>query len=224
MRRPPSAMRTPAGRTTSRSRRAGRDSCGSAASFIRSGIGAKRYISFSCQCSCMRMPRISGKADCRFSVSPALSSKQVGIADDGVRPAMRVGHRLHPGDLLDGLVLGPVALDIDRFLDAAAGDVGEIFLDRIVAPDRLVGTEDARHHRPLQPGQIGLAPDVVMGVDDRDHAAFLLSANLWPAWPRPMRSTASSRATMRSSAGRLEPSASASRNGRMPAMPRVAGR
>ena len=36
--------RTPAGRTTSRSRRAARDSCGSAGSFIRSGRGAKRYM------------------------------------------------------------------------------------------------------------------------------------------------------------------------------------
>ena len=53
-----------------------------------------------------------------------------------------------------------------RIHDAAAGDVGEVFLDRVVAADRLIGPEDARHHRPREPRQIGLPPDVMMRVDD----------------------------------------------------------
>ena len=43
---------------------------------------------------------------------------------------------------------------------------------RIIAADRLVGSENARLHRADEPGQVGLPPDVMMAVDDRDHAAL----------------------------------------------------
>ncbi len=45
-------------------------------------------------------------------------------------------------------------------------DVGEIFADQIVAPDRVVGPENARHRGTAQPRLIGFAPDVMVGVDD----------------------------------------------------------
>ena len=53
-------------------------------------------------------------------------------------------------------------------------------------PDRLVGAEDARLHRAAQPGQVGLTPDVVMGVDEFGHAAFLCASESRVAriaWP-----------------------------------------
>ena len=92
--------------------------------------------------------------------------QQIGIADDRVRPAAFVGGLLHPRDLVLGALLRPVRLHVDGFFHAAAGDVGEIFLDRIVAADFFVGPEDARQHRAGEPGQIGLPPDVMMRVDD----------------------------------------------------------
>ncbi len=90
---------------------------------------------------------------------------------------MRVRGLLHPGGLVLELAVRPVGLDIDRAGDAGALEVGEIFLDRIVAADRLVGAEDARLHRPGQPGQIGLTPDVMMSVDDAGHAALLVASD-----------------------------------------------
>ena len=65
-------------------------------------LAAKRYISLSCQCSCMRMPRISGIVRLPLQRLGDVVREQVGIADDGMRPAMLVGDALHPGDLLDG--------------------------------------------------------------------------------------------------------------------------
>ena len=81
------------------------------------------------------------------------------------RPAVSAT-RLHPGDLLRETIGRPIGLHIDRALDAGAAHVGEIFRDRIIAPDRFVGPEDARLHRACEPRQIVPAPDVVMGVDD----------------------------------------------------------
>ena len=97
----------------------------------------------------------------------------VGIGDDRVRPACLVGGPLHPGRLVLISLRRPVGLHVDRLDDAEAGEVGAIFLDRIVAPDRLVGAENARLHRPDEPGKVGLPPDMMMAIDDRNHAALL---------------------------------------------------
>ena len=99
--------------------------------------------------------------------------QKISIADDGLRKTGLVGGALHVGDFVLEGVLRPIGLHVNRCGDAAVGDVGEIFADRIVAPDRLVRAEDARLHRPVEPWQIGPPPDVVMGIDDRCHAAAL---------------------------------------------------
>jgi hypothetical protein len=99
--------------------------------------------------------------------------QKVGIADDGLRKTGLVGGALHVGDFVLEGVLRPIGLHVNRCGDAAVGNVGEIFADRIVTPDRLVRTEDTWLHRPVEPRQIGPPPDVVMGVDDRRHAAAL---------------------------------------------------
>ena len=91
---------------------------------------------------------------------------EIGKADNGVRETMLVGNCLHPGDFLDGARGRPVGLHVNRGDDAGIFDVVEIFADRVVAPDRLVGPENARHHGPVQPGLVRLAPNVMMGVDD----------------------------------------------------------
>ena len=110
---------------------------------------------------CKRPHGVEGRAD----IGPG----EIGEAGDGMRKAilevLRVGNRLHPGDLFDIARRIPVGLDIDRGDDAIVFDVGEIFGDRIVAADRVVGAENARHHRPVQPRLIRLAPDVMMGID-----------------------------------------------------------
>src|SRR6267154_3823553 len=95
------------------------------------------------------------------------------IGDDRMRPAGFLGGALHPGRLVLEPRRRPIGLHVDRFDDTMAGEVVEIFADRIVATDRLVGTEYARLHRPDQPGKIGLAPDVMMRIDNADHAALL---------------------------------------------------
>src|SRR6185437_13000469 len=88
-------------------------------------------------------------------------------------PAMFIGGLLYPGRLVLETVIRPVGLDVDRAGDATACEIAEIFIDRIVAADRLVGTEDARLHRTDQPGQVGLSPDMMMTVDNIRHAALL---------------------------------------------------
>jgi hypothetical protein len=90
---------------------------------------------------------------------------QVGVADDRLRPAGAASLGGHPGDLVGGLARRPVRLNVDGCLDALASDVEPVLLNRIVAADRLVGSEDARLHRAREPGQIVTPPDVEMGVD-----------------------------------------------------------
>src|SRR5260370_822312 len=82
------------------------------------------------------------------------------------RPAGLLGGPLDPGRLVLETLLRAVGLHIDRLDDAIAGEVVEIFAERIVATDRFVGTEDARLHWPDQPGKIGLTPYVMMRIDD----------------------------------------------------------
>src|SRR5882757_9545184 len=98
---------------------------------------------------------------------------EIRVGDDGMRPAGFRGGALHPGRLVLVPRLRPVRLHIDRLDDAITREVVEVFTDRIVATDRFVGTEDARLHRPDQPRKIGLAPYVMMRVDDADHAVLL---------------------------------------------------
>ena len=96
--------------------------------------------------------------------------EQVGMAHDAVRPAGLVGHRLHPCDLGLEALRRPVRLHVDRPGHPATGDVLQVLVHEVIAPDRLVGAEDPRLHRPGQPRQVGPAPDVVMGIDDREQA------------------------------------------------------
>src|SRR5229473_5170747 len=98
---------------------------------------------------------------------------EIGIGDDRMRPACFLGGALHPGRLVLEPRRHPIGLHVDRFDDTIAGEVVEIFADRIVTTDRFVRTEYARLHRPDQPGKIGLAPDVMMRIDNADHAALL---------------------------------------------------
>src|SRR5215471_15752254 len=98
---------------------------------------------------------------------------EVGIGDDSVRPAVLIRGPLHPGRLVLEAVVGPVGLHIDRSRHARTGEIAEIFLDGVVAPDRFIRTKDARLHRTRQPGQIGLPPDMVVGIDNIAHAALL---------------------------------------------------
>ena len=92
--------------------------------------------------------------------------RQIGTRDDGVRPAVRIRHRLYPRGFGMFPALRPVGLDVDRTGHAATGTVLKEFGDRVVSPDGLVGPEDPRLHRSEQPRQIGAAPDVVVCVDD----------------------------------------------------------
>src|SRR5262249_10875652 len=98
---------------------------------------------------------------------------EIGKGHDGMRPAMFIRRLLHPGGLVFEAVIGPIGLYIDRSRHAGGGKIGEIFLNRIVATDRLIGAEDARLHGTGQPRQIRLTPNVVMCVDEFTHAAFL---------------------------------------------------
>src|SRR5580658_8924027 len=85
-------------------------------------------------------------------------------------PSGLVRRFLNPRDLLFKVVLGPVSLDVDGFLHPRTPLIGEKFFDRIIALDRLVGSEYARNHRPDQPWQVLLTPDVEMRIDDSLHA------------------------------------------------------
>jgi hypothetical protein len=76
---------------------------------------------------------------------------EISKGDDAVRPSMLVRGLLNPGRLVLEAVVGPVGLNINRFGHARACEIGEIFLDRIIAADRLIGPEDARLHRADQP-------------------------------------------------------------------------
>ena len=75
---------------------------------------------------------------------------EVGVGDDRVRPAGLVGRPLHPGRLVLVSARAPSWSARRPIDDAGAGEVGAELLDRIVAADRLVGTEDARLHRPAR--------------------------------------------------------------------------
>src|SRR6516165_961356 len=138
---------------------------------------------------------------------PHIGRKEIGIADDRVRVAGFGGCALDIGDFVLKSILGPIGLNINRFRHAAAGDVGQKFADRIVAPDRLVRAEDARLQRPVEPRQVRPSPDVVVGVDNCGHAALAFAK---------LRTWAQILST-------VPPSASTSRNGRAATRPAVRG-
>jgi hypothetical protein len=73
---------------------------------------------------------------------------------------------LDPADLVHNPVERPVRLDVDSGIDALCGHVSHVLVDEIVATYGFVRPEDAGQHRPVEPGQIGHAPDVVVTVDD----------------------------------------------------------
>src|SRR5690606_41505133 len=77
-----------------------------------------------------------------------------------------IGRLLLPADV--GLLRsgGPVGLDIDRAGHAGAAHGLQELVDRVVSLGRVVVAEDTRLARALQPGEVRLAPDVMMGVDD----------------------------------------------------------
>jgi hypothetical protein len=116
------------------------------------------------------LPDPPGRLELRqtFDQRPTLGITEIRVRDIGVRPACLVADRLNPLRLVKTLSSRPVGLHIDGFDHIAAVGVGAKLLDRIIAADRLVGTENARHRRPRQPGQILQAPDVVVGVNGGD--------------------------------------------------------
>src|SRR5581483_4819494 len=89
-----------------------------------------------------------------------------------MRPAVFVRGLLHPGGFVLEAIVRPIGLHIDRSGHAGTRKVIQIFLDRIVAPDRVIGTENALLHRSTQPRQVGLTPDMMMCVDEIAHAAL----------------------------------------------------
>ena len=93
-----------------------------------------------------------------------------GMADDGGRHAVRLGHALHPGGLLD--LARPVALrlDMDGRDDIVAGGVAAVVLRQVVPPERRKVAEEELVRRRV--GEPGIAkrlqiPEVVVGIDNR---------------------------------------------------------
>ena len=112
------------------------------------------------------MPRTSGISREPVELRPDVVGHQVGIGDDARAASRCAPPPTAPIPPRPAPARRPVGLDVDGLDHARACDVGEVLLDRVVAPDRLVGTEDARHHRPHEPRQVGLPPDMMMRVDD----------------------------------------------------------
>src|SRR5262245_4267552 len=102
---------------------------------------------------------------------PDILGEHVGISDDRDREGSAAGGLRHEPHLIQRPRRRPVRLHVDGFGNAFGPAIGKIFLDRIIAPDRLMGTENARLHRSHQPGQIGLPPDVEMRVANLREAA-----------------------------------------------------
>lgn len=92
--------------------------------------------------------------------------EEINEPDDAVGPPGSVRHGLYPGDFGQRPVVRPVRLHVNGFRDVCPRDVLEVFADWIVAFDGIVRTKNAWNGRPLQPGQINLAPNVMVGVDD----------------------------------------------------------
>ena len=86
----------------------------------RSGTGGSRASGAACG---RRAP--AGISRQAVELRPRVVDREVGVADDRVRPAGLVGDGLHPGGLVRVKVLRPVGLDVDGARHARAGDVGE---------------------------------------------------------------------------------------------------
>ena len=91
------------------------------------------------------------------------------------RPAGSLVLAVHPQRFVEPARRRPVRLHVDAAGHAVRSRVGEVFLARIVAPDRLIGTEDPRKHRTGEPREVCLSPDVVVPVDDHDTTGDLTS-------------------------------------------------
>ena len=158
-RRRPSAPRRPAARRPSRTRPAAATLRRSTGSFIRSGAEAKRYCSSACQCSWSRIPRISGDASaCASNSAGASSEKRSAAPTIGVRPPRLLVDLAGP--TAPRPATAPAASSSARRRTAStprARRVGDELVREVVPPDRLVGAEDARDHRPLEP-QVVLRP------------------------------------------------------------------
>src|ERR1700761_1127573 len=98
-------------------------------------------------------------------------------------PSGLVRRFLNPCNLLLKVVFGPVRLDIDGFLHTRSSLIGENLFDGSIALDRLGASEYARNHRPGQPGQVLLTPDVEMRIDDFLQA-LPPARNRFGAWHR----------------------------------------
>src|SRR5262249_59867160 len=96
---------------------------------------------------------------------------EIGEGHHAMRPTDLICHVLNPCRLVFEPLLRPIRLHIDRSLDAGTAEVLLIFADRIITPDWLIGSEDARAHGSRDPRHIASAPDVMMGVDDLLHHA-----------------------------------------------------
>ncbi len=104
--------------------------------------------------------------------------RKIRITGDGVRPAGLLRYRLHPGHFILKAFGRPVRLYIDRGCNSVAGDVTQILRNCVVAPDRVVWTENSRLHGSGQPRQVVAPPDVVMRVDSGYHAYRILAERL----------------------------------------------
>ena len=92
---------------------------------------------------------------------------EVGAAHDRMWKARLICDRLHPANFSQFAARRPVGLDVHRAGDASRSAIGEKFGCQVVAADGLIGTEDSWHGRTVQPRQIGAAPKMVVGVNDR---------------------------------------------------------
>ena len=172
--RPPSGRRTPADRRSSHNRQGARRFFASVGSRARSGAGGEPILRVLVPLQLHAQSAHAGIFGQPVELRPHVRGQKVGIADDRLaeirsrrRPAGR--RRLRPRSGLSPNWPAHRRIAVTP----QAGEVGEIFADQIVAPDRLVGAEDARLHRPVEPRQVGAPPDVVMSVDDGGHAAAL---------------------------------------------------
>ena len=92
---------------------------------------------------------------------------QAGAAHDRVGKAHLIRDRLHPANFSQLAACRPVGLDVHRAGDPGQAAISEKFGRQVVAANGLIGTEDSWHGRTVQPRQIGAAPKMVVGVNDR---------------------------------------------------------
>ena len=146
-------------------------------SWPRSGAVAKRKASCSCQCSCSRTPRSSGVA-CELGLN---RSRAASGAKRSAEPTIACGQPVRScwacthSTSLTRVLQAPVGLHVDRLAEALGLGVGLVVVDRVgLALQRLVGAEDARDHRPVEPREPFGGPDVVVRVDEVSQSFHLV--------------------------------------------------